>query len=135
MHDQVGHSAFNGNRSFKRYFIRISLLFHLNSSSLFFCTMYANTGVNFINILRAAFTPSDPKSPKKTVRSSCFLCFWDLHVQKLHINRLVKLNLGFDLYKLLLGPRRRYLSVLSILHSSNETTQVLISPDLSDPSM
>ena len=29
-------------------------------------------GVNFINILQAAFTPADPKSAKKTVKSSSF---------------------------------------------------------------
>ena len=35
-------------------------------------------GVNFINILRAAFMGADPKSAKKTVKSSSFLHFWDL---------------------------------------------------------
>ena len=34
----------------------------------------------FTNILHAAFTGGDPKSVKKTVRSSSFLCFWDLCV-------------------------------------------------------
>ena len=33
------------------------------------------SGVNFTNILRAAFTNVDPKSTKKTVNSSSFLCF------------------------------------------------------------
>jgi len=35
-------------------------------------------GVNFINILLAAFTCADPKRAKKTVKLSIFLCFWDL---------------------------------------------------------
>ena len=34
--------------------------------------------VNFINVLRAAFTQADPESAKKTVKSSSFLRFWDL---------------------------------------------------------
>ena len=38
------------------------------------------SGVNFTNILQAAFTPADPKSKKKTVKSSSFLLFWDLHM-------------------------------------------------------
>ena len=34
-------------------------------------------GVNFINILRAAFMRTDPERVKKAVKSSLF-CFWDL---------------------------------------------------------
>ena len=37
---------------------------------------------NFTTILRAAFTHPDPKSAKKTVKSSSFLCFWDLRALK-----------------------------------------------------
>ena len=36
--------------------------------------------------LRAAFTSADPNSAKKTVKSSSFLRFQDLRVQKLHVN-------------------------------------------------
>ena len=35
-------------------------------------------GVNFTNILHAAFTLKDLKSAKKTVKSNNFLRFWDL---------------------------------------------------------
>jgi len=53
--------------------------------------MKLSPGVNFINIQWAAFTLEEPKSVKK---SSCqsFLRFWDLHVQKLLVNMLVKLT-------------------------------------------
>ena len=37
-----------------------------------------SSGVNFTNILRAAFTRADPKSAIKTVNSSSFLHFQDL---------------------------------------------------------
>ena len=43
-----------------------------------FCGFPLFSGVNFTNILRAAFTHADPKSAKKTVKLSSFLCFWDL---------------------------------------------------------
>ncbi len=42
-----------------------------------------STGFNFINILRPAFTPADPKSPNKTVKLSVFFRFRD---QKLLVN-------------------------------------------------
>ena len=38
------------------------------------------SGVNFTNILHTAFTCADPKSTKKTVKLSSFLCFWDLRL-------------------------------------------------------
>jgi hypothetical protein len=38
---------------------------------------------NFINILRAAFTCTDPGSAKKTVESAVFLRFWDQRVGKM----------------------------------------------------
>jgi len=43
-------------------------------------------GLNFINVLRTAFTLVDPKSIKKTLMTKLyFLHFWDLRVQKLCI--------------------------------------------------
>jgi len=37
------------------------------------------TRLNFINVLRTAFTREDPRSVKKTVYViSIFFCFWDL---------------------------------------------------------
>ena len=41
-------------------------------------------GVNFTNILRAAFTHKNPKSSKKTVKSSSVLRFWDLRIKTEH---------------------------------------------------
>ena len=35
-------------------------------------------GVNFTNVLQAAFICTDPNSAKKTVKSSSFFHFWDL---------------------------------------------------------
>jgi len=36
------------------------------------------TELNFINVLRAAFTHVDPESAMKTIKLSIFfLCFWD----------------------------------------------------------
>ncbi len=43
--------------------------------------MKLTTGVNFINILRAAFAQWEPKSIKKAVKLSIFLCFWDLRAK------------------------------------------------------
>ncbi len=40
-------------------------------------------GVNFINILRAAFALTDPDSTKKTDNLTVFLCFRDLLEKKL----------------------------------------------------
>ena len=48
------------------------------------------SGVNFTNILHTAFIHADTKRAKKTVNSSSFLRFWDLRVQKLHVNTLMK---------------------------------------------
>ncbi len=36
------------------------------------------SGVDFANILRKAFTLTDPKSAKNTAKPSVFLHFWDL---------------------------------------------------------
>jgi len=51
-------------------------------------------GVNFINVLLEAFARTEPKSIKKTVKSSIFLRFWDLRAQNLYVNMLVKLTPG-----------------------------------------
>ncbi len=48
-------------------------------------------GVNFINVLRAAFVHAEPKSLKKRVKLSVFLRFRDLRLQKL-CAMLVKLT-------------------------------------------
>jgi len=57
------------------------MIFKLNLNGL---VPLVNKGVNFINVLRAAFTDADPESAKKR-QSSCqsFLRFQDLPVQKL----------------------------------------------------
>ncbi len=45
-------------------------------------------GVNFIKVLRAAFMLVDPKSPNKDSQVvSLSYAFWDLHVQKLLVER------------------------------------------------
>ncbi len=43
--------------------------------------------VNFINVLGAAFTHVDPKSAKRQSSCQYFLRFWDLHWQKLLLER------------------------------------------------
>jgi len=53
-----------------------------------------NPRCQFINILRAAFARVKPKSIKKTVKSTVFLCFQDLRGQKLLVNILVKSTPG-----------------------------------------
>jgi len=42
--------------------------------------MILTPGVNFINILRAAFTSADPKSARTQSSCQSFLRFWDLGV-------------------------------------------------------
>jgi len=49
-------------------------------------------GVNFINVLRAAFTLADPKSAKKTVKSSSFLALSGSASVKAARRALVKLT-------------------------------------------
>ncbi len=39
--------------------------------------MKMSTGINFINVLRAAFAQADPETSKKTDNLIDFLCFWD----------------------------------------------------------
>jgi len=59
--------------------------------SLFrFLLLPALSGVDFSNLLRVAFARAEPKSVKKTVKLSEFLRFWDLRVQKMRVNMLVK---------------------------------------------
>jgi len=51
-------------------------------------------GLNFINVLRTAFTCAEPKRVKKAVKLSVILHFCALCVQKLRVNMLVKLTSG-----------------------------------------
>jgi hypothetical protein len=44
-------------------------------------------GVNFINILGAAFASADPEIAKKTDNLTVFLCFRDLYTQNLLFQR------------------------------------------------
>ncbi len=61
----------------------LSLLFSLfsllpTSRKTGFMKLGASAGLDFINVLRTAFTLTEPKSVKKTVKSSVFLRFRDL---------------------------------------------------------
>ena len=49
-------------------------------------------GVNFINILRAAFTRADPKSAKNTVKSSSFFAHLESAIVKAAGKMLMKLT-------------------------------------------
>ncbi len=64
-------------------------------------------GVNFSNILCAAFARVEPKSVKKELKSSIFLRFWDLRLQKLHINMLLKSTPGVNFINILLAAFTR----------------------------
>jgi len=55
-------------------------------------SMKLTPGVNFINVLCAAFASVAQKSVKNTFKSSVFLHFQDLQAQKLCVNMLVKLT-------------------------------------------
>jgi len=57
-------------------------------------------GVHFINVLLEAFRLTDAKSAKNTDTFTEFLRFWDLRVQKLYVNMLVKSTTGVDPTKL-----------------------------------
>ena len=50
-------------------------------------------GVNFTNVLQAAFTRADPKSAKKTVKLSCFFALLGSARVKAARRMLVKLSL------------------------------------------
>ncbi len=43
---------------------------------------------------KSSFCASGAQKRKKTIKSSVFLHFWDLRVQKFHVNMLVKLTPG-----------------------------------------
>jgi len=60
---------------------------------LLFC-VNVNSGVNFINILWATFTPADPKSAKKTVKLSIFFALLGSALAKAAHRMLMKLTLG-----------------------------------------
>jgi len=49
-------------------------------------------GVNFINVLRAAFTHVDTKSAKKQSSCQSFSRFWDVHAEKLLVEHWGKLT-------------------------------------------
>ena len=44
--------------------------------------LFVMPGVNFTNILQAAFTRADPKSAKKTVKLSSFFCAFGICARK-----------------------------------------------------
>ena len=70
--------------------------------------------------LSAAFTHTDPKRAKKTVKSSSFLRFWDLHAQKLRINTLMKLTPeGKQEGKHFENMERTYILQISVTQSPN----------------
>jgi len=54
--------------------------------------MKLTPGVNFINVLRAPFTRTDPKRVIIYSNPQYLLCFWDLRVQKLLVRTLMKLT-------------------------------------------
>jgi len=56
--------------------------------------MKLTPGVNFINTIQAAFMSANPKSVKKTVKLSIYLCFWDLCSQKTDRTMLMKSTPG-----------------------------------------
>jgi len=45
-------------------------------------TQFRHNGVNFINVLRAAFAHSDPKSTKKTDNMTAFFCTFGIFARK-----------------------------------------------------
>ncbi len=57
--------------------------------------------VNFINFLQAAFKHAESRSVKKTVMLSVFFRFWDLCLQQLCVNMLMKLTLVANAVKLI----------------------------------
>ncbi len=68
--------------SVKRYLYDLAVLFTLLRSTSVKAEhkmlMKLTPGLNFINVLHTAFMLAEPKSVKKTVKSSLFLCVWDL---------------------------------------------------------
>jgi len=51
-------------------------------------------GLNFINVLRTAFTRADPESVIIQSNPQYLLRFWDLRAQKLYVKTKMKLTLG-----------------------------------------
>ena len=67
---------------------------HLLEASVKSVNIPDTPGVNFTNILQAAFTCADPKSAKKTVKLSSFIVLLgSAHVKDAH-KMLVKLTPG-----------------------------------------
>jgi len=58
------------------------------------CDIPLFSGVNFINVLRAAFTRADPESVIIQSNPQYLLRFLDLRVQKLLFRMLIKLTPG-----------------------------------------
>ncbi len=56
--------------------------------------VHVTPGVNFINILRAAFTCADPKSTKMTVKLSVFVYLSGSALEKADRRMFMKLTLG-----------------------------------------
>ncbi len=52
-------------------------------------------GVNFVNVLQAAFKSADPKIANNTQVVCLFLCFWDLSAKKLLVEHWWNLHLIF----------------------------------------
>ncbi len=77
----------------------------LGSTSVRWMLMKLSPGINFINILHAAFAHAEPLSVKNTI-------FRDLSSQKLHMNMLVKLTPGIIFINILCLP----FSYQSVLH-------------------
>ena len=65
--------------------------YKLSSDQTYFCSCF-RPGVNFINVLRAAFTHADPESAKKTVKSSSFFALLGSARVKAARRMLMKLN-------------------------------------------
>jgi hypothetical protein len=62
----------------------------------------SHPGLNFINVLRTAFTHIDPECAKKDSQvSGVIWCFWDLRSVKAAHKMLVKLTPGVDSTKVL----------------------------------
>ncbi len=49
-------------------------------------------GVNFINILQAAFTRADPESAKKELQLDCLCCSFEICASKAAYRTLMKLT-------------------------------------------
>ena len=79
----------------KRKSNSITNIGHVDSMGRYTSTFDQPPGVNFINVLRAAFTLADPKSAKKTVKSISFFALLGSASVKAACRTLVKLNRGW----------------------------------------